>query len=80
MKIEIANGRLVAPAAGVDRVTSLYIAAAKVAAIGNGLSAAETRQWDALLAGCRPGAELLGRIKAFRFEQEIHPPDAAKKP
>jgi dihydroorotase len=34
MKIEIANGRLVDPAAGIDRVTSIYIAAAKVAAIG----------------------------------------------
>ena len=34
MKIEIANGRLIDPAHGVDRVASLYIAAGKVAAIG----------------------------------------------
>ena len=34
MKIEIHNGRLVDPAHGVDRKTSLYIAAGKVAAIG----------------------------------------------
>ena len=34
MKIEIHNGRLVDPAHGVDRRTSLYIAAGKVAAIG----------------------------------------------
>jgi len=34
MKIEIHNGRIVDPAHGVDRKTSLYIAAGKVAAIG----------------------------------------------
>jgi dihydroorotase len=34
MKIEIANGRIVDPAAGIDRVTSLYVAAGKVAAFG----------------------------------------------
>ena len=34
MKIEIANGRLIDPARGVDRVASLYIAAGKVAAVG----------------------------------------------
>ena len=34
MKIEIRNGRLIDPAQGIDRVTSLYIAAGKVAAIG----------------------------------------------
>lgn len=34
MKIEIANGRLIDPAHGVDRVASLYIAAGRVAAIG----------------------------------------------
>jgi dihydroorotase len=34
MKIEIANGRLIDPARGVDRVAPLYIAAGKVAAIG----------------------------------------------
>jgi dihydroorotase len=34
MKIEIRNGRLIDPAQGVDRVTSLYMAAGKVAAIG----------------------------------------------
>lgn len=34
MKIEIADGRLIDPAHGVDRVASLYIAAGKVAAIG----------------------------------------------
>ncbi|MET0345248.1 MAG: dihydroorotase [Casimicrobiaceae bacterium] len=34
MKIEIKDGRLIDPAAGIDRMTSLYIAAGKVAAIG----------------------------------------------
>ncbi|MFO1316244.1 MAG: dihydroorotase [Burkholderiales bacterium] len=34
MKIEIANGRVVDPVNGVDRVASLYIAAGRVAAIG----------------------------------------------
>ena len=34
MKIEIANGRLIDPAHGIDRVASVYIAAGKVAAIG----------------------------------------------
>jgi dihydroorotase len=34
MKIEIANGRLVDPRHGVDRAASLYVAAGKVAAIG----------------------------------------------
>ena len=34
MKIEISNGRLIDPAHGVDRKASLYIAAGKVAAIG----------------------------------------------
>ena len=34
MKIEIAHGRIVDPANGVDRTASLYIAAGKVAAIG----------------------------------------------
>jgi dihydroorotase len=34
MKIEIANGRLIDPAHGIDRTGSLYIAAGKVAAIG----------------------------------------------
>ena len=34
LKIEIKDGRLIDPAAGIDRVTSLYIAAGKVAAIG----------------------------------------------
>src|SRR6202165_3014459 len=34
MKIEISNGRLIDPAHGIDRKTSLFIAAGKVAAIG----------------------------------------------
>ena len=34
MKIEVKNGRLIDPAQGIDRVTSLFIAAGKVAAIG----------------------------------------------
>lgn len=34
MKIEIAHGRVVDPANGIDRAASLYIAAGKVAAIG----------------------------------------------
>jgi dihydroorotase len=35
MKIEIANGRIVDPAQGIDRVASLYIAAGKIAALGD---------------------------------------------
>src|SRR5450432_4350031 len=35
MKIEIANGRIVDPAQGIDRVVSLYVTAGKIAAIGN---------------------------------------------
>ena len=34
MKIEIAHGRIVDPANGVDRVATLYVAAGRVAAIG----------------------------------------------
>jgi len=34
MKIEIANGRLIDPAHGIDRKTSLYVSAGKVSAIG----------------------------------------------
>jgi dihydroorotase len=34
MKIEIANGRIVDPAQGIDRVASLYVAAGKVAGVG----------------------------------------------
>ena len=34
MKIEIRNGRLIDPAEGIDRVTPLFVAAGKVAAIG----------------------------------------------
>jgi len=34
MKIEINHGRLIDPAHGIDRMTSLFIAAGKVAAIG----------------------------------------------
>ena len=34
MKIEIANGRIIDPAQGIDRVASLYVAAGKVAGIG----------------------------------------------
>ena len=34
MKLEIANGRLIDPANGVDRETTVYVAAGKVAAIG----------------------------------------------
>ena len=34
MRIEIANGRIVDPANGVDRVATLYVAAGRVAAIG----------------------------------------------
>ena len=34
MKVEIRNGRLIDPVQGLDRVTSLFIAAGKIAAIG----------------------------------------------
>ncbi|HVR92765.1 MAG TPA: dihydroorotase [Casimicrobiaceae bacterium] len=39
MKIEISNGRLIDPRDGIDRKTSVYIAAGKVAAIGAAPSA-----------------------------------------
>ena len=39
MKIEISNGRLIDPRHGIDRKTSVYIAAGKVAAIGTAPSA-----------------------------------------
>jgi dihydroorotase len=35
MKIEINNGRVIDPRNGIDRKTSLFIAAGKVAAIGS---------------------------------------------
>ena len=35
MKIEIANGRLIDPAGGIDRMSSLFIAEGKIAAIGD---------------------------------------------
>jgi len=35
MKIEINNGRLIDPRDGIDKKTSLFIAAGKVAAIGS---------------------------------------------
>ena len=34
MKIEINNGRLIDPANGIDKKTSLFVAAGKIAAIG----------------------------------------------
>jgi dihydroorotase len=34
MKIEIANGRVVDPAQGLDRVANLYVAAGKIAGLG----------------------------------------------
>ena len=35
MKIEIKNGRVIDPAQGIDRVTSLFVAAGRIAGLGN---------------------------------------------
>ncbi len=70
MKIEIANGRLVDPKHGVDRLASLYVAAGKVAAIGEpppGWSANRTIDARGLVVA--PGLiDLAARLREPGFE------------
>jgi dihydroorotase len=70
MKIEIANGRLVDPKHGVDRPASLYVAAGKVAAIGEpppGWSASRTIDARGLVVA--PGLiDLSARLREPGFE------------
>jgi len=70
MKIEIRNGRLIDPKHGVDRATSLYIVAGKVAAIGKaptGFSA--NRTIDAKGRVVAPGLiDLSARLREPGFE------------
>jgi len=70
MKIEIKNGRLVDPKHGVDRIASLFVAAGKVAAIGDapaGWSA--NRTIDATGLVVMPGViDLSARLREPGFE------------
>ena len=70
MKIEIKNGRLVDPKHGVDRIASLFVAAGKVAAIGDapaGWSA--NRTIDATGLVVMPGViDLAARLREPGFE------------
>jgi len=70
VKIEIRNGRLVDPKHGIDRVTTLYIAAGKVAAVG-----AAPAQWHpnrtidaAGLVVCPGLIDLSARLREPGFE------------
>jgi dihydroorotase len=70
VKIEIKNGRLIDPAQSIDRVTSLYVAAGKVAGIGtapNGWSA--NRVIDARdLVVCPGLIDICARLREPGFE------------
>ncbi len=70
MKIEIRNGRLIDPKHGVDRTTSVYVAAGKVAAIGEsppGWSANRTIDASGLVVA--PGLiDLSARLREPGFE------------
>ncbi len=70
MKIEIRRGRLVDPKHGVDRVASIYIAAGKIAAIGeppSGWSANRTLDAKGLVVA--PGfIDLAARLREPGFE------------
>lgn len=70
MKIEIANGRLIDPANGVDRVASLFIAAGRVAAIGTAPSGWHpNRVIDARGLVVAPGLiDLSARLREPGFE------------
>ena len=70
MKIEIRNGRLVDPRNGVDRVTSLFVAAGKVAAIGHAPAGwAPNRTVDASGLVVGPGLiDLSVRLREPGFE------------
>ena len=70
MKIEIRHGRLVDPRHGIDRVASVYIAAGKVAAIGDapaGFGASRTIDAKGLVVA--PGfIDLAARLREPGFE------------
>ena len=70
MKIEISNGRLIDPAHGIDKTTSLYIAAGKVAAIGTAPTAWHaSRIVDAAgLIVCPGLIDLSARLREPGFE------------
>ena len=70
MKIEIKNGRLIDPKHGVDRVTTLFIAAGKIAAIGAspaGWSANRTIDAAGLVV-CPGLIDLSARLREPGFE------------
>ena len=70
MKIEIKNGRLIDPKHGVDRVTTLYIAAGKIAVIGAspaGWSANRTIDAAGLVV-CPGLIDLSARLREPGFE------------
>ncbi len=70
MKLEIRNGRLVDPGHGIDRVASVYIAAGKIAAIGEppaGFGASRTIDAKGLVVA--PGfIDLAARLREPGFE------------
>src|SRR2546421_7876272 len=70
MKIEIANGRLIDPKHGVDRKASLFVAAGKVAAIGEAPSGWHTnRVVDASGSIVCPGfIDIAARLREPGFE------------
>jgi len=70
MKIEIRNGRVVDPKNGVDRVTALFIAAGKVAAIGDAPAGwTANRTIDAKGQVVAPGfIDLSARLREPGFE------------
>jgi dihydroorotase len=70
LKIEIRNGRLVDPGNGVDRVTSLFVAAGKVAAVGDAPPGwAANRTVDARGLVVAPGLiDLSARLREPGFE------------
>jgi dihydroorotase len=70
MKMEIANGRIVDPANGVDRVASLFIAAGKIAAVGKAPEGWHaTRVIDAKGLVVAPGLiDLSARLREPGFE------------
>ncbi len=70
MKIEIRNGRLVDPKNGIDRAASLYIAAGRVAAVGNAPAGwTANRTIDAAGLVVAPGfIDLSARLREPGFE------------
>jgi dihydroorotase len=70
MKIEIANGRIVDAAQGVDRIASLYVAAGKIAALGEAPSGWHAnRVIDATGLVVAPGLiDLSARLREPGFE------------